>query len=1226
MKSFKYVFLFCLILVGFGVNAQRYARANGNWTTGNIWASTPNGVAGSAANPTATDDVYTNGFQVSTSSNTTCKNLFISYNVANSLTIGNLRSITVTGTLNGWDDVGQVEEIPTSSNLVFGSGSSLTFTGANVASPYTGYVIYFWDSTVPLARVNFNFGVGTTYGLIVPLSFSTILNLNSGTLAPDNGADISGTSANFVIASGATLTTGDPVSFGNVTINGTLNTTSYVNATTSFTVGATGSFNTSFEGVNQTQGWWNLNNSPSSVSLNATSIINYRASANQIVAVESYGNLDLSGSGTKTVASGGSVNIAGDLTFNNTGVTLNSPQTVIFDGTAAQQISGGGTANFNGGVTINKTSGTLTIAQDINWQGVLNLNQGTLSCTNNSTIIATGNASITGNVVPSFYSVTISGAGNLTSSPGNINIGGNFTNNGTFNANNGTLTFNGSAAQTISGSTNTSFSNISSSNSLSLTVSSPQSITDALTLSAGVFNANGNVTLVSTATRDARIAEITGGATISGDITVQRYLPNSAGVRDYRYLASPVTNATVAQWKAAFPITGTFSDPSTSAEWPGISTPIISATPSMYLYNEAHTPTSTVADRYEAFPSSGSSSSNVLVNGTGYAAFVRQTSPISVISVSGTPKIGPAGVSVTAQSNGGNDGWNLIGNPFASPISWENVTIPSGVNAQIALLDNTNNAGQGAGVYAYYTQGGVGIPASYQGTIASGQAFFVRATSNATIIFQEDDKVPTANPSFIRQGTLADLLRINLTGNGKMDELVIHFKEGASDAADNQFDAFKLVNNNINFSSLSSDGKKMAINTMSALSCTKEVNLVIEQVTAGTHRLNFSDFESFPSEIEVKLVDSFTGKTSTITTSSSVYDFDVTTDAASYGASRFKVQFSYPSILSTLNVVGENACPGTDSRVIVSNSQKGINYYATLNGVAVSEIAQGNGNTLNLLVAQKNLTKGDNQIIVMASSGGCTSLALTQSASIKKDEIYVASLITGKGACQEGEVTLTATGAPVNGSYRWYENSEAVLPIAGQESAVFKTPSLLKSKTYYVSVVNALGCEGAKTAVMAKVTNFDDATITQTGSTTLQSNFESGNQWYLNNKLISGATGKTLEVTESGLYTLKVSVEGNCETTADLTMVVTDLKTQLESKQVYPNPVNDILTIKLPADKGEATGAIQNELGQKIGQISFRSTDDFLIGEFNFEDKMAGIYIVRITQGNSVTNHKIVKK
>ncbi|MBA4144728.1 MAG: hypothetical protein C0523_03100, partial [Cytophaga sp.] len=344
MKSFKYVFLFCLILVGFGADAQRYARANGNWITGNIWASTPNGVAGSAANPTATDDVYTNGFQVTTSSNTTCKNLFISYNVANSLSIGNLRTITITGTLNGWDDVGQVEEIPTLSNLVFGNGASLTFTGANVAIPYTGYVIYFWDSTVPLARVNFNFGAGTTYGLIVPLSFSTILNLNSGTLAPDNGADISGTSANFVIASGATLTTGDPVSFGNVTINGTLNTTSYVNATTSFTVGATGSFNTSFEGVNQTQGWWNLNNSPSSVSLNATSIINYRASANQIVAVESYGNLDLSGSGTKTVASGGSVNIAGDLTFNNTGVTLNSPQTVIFDGTAAQQISGGGTA------------------------------------------------------------------------------------------------------------------------------------------------------------------------------------------------------------------------------------------------------------------------------------------------------------------------------------------------------------------------------------------------------------------------------------------------------------------------------------------------------------------------------------------------------------------------------------------------------------------------------------------------------------------------------------------------------------------------------------------------------------------------------------------------------------------------------------------------------------------------------------------------------------------
>src|SRR5690606_10773824 len=147
-------------------------------------------------------------------------------------------------------------------------------------------------------------------------------------------------------------------------------------------------------------------------------------------------------------------------------------------------------------------------------------------------------------------------------------------------------------------------------------------------LIAGNLNANGMLTLVSSATGDARIAPVPEGSAILGNVIAQRYLPNTNSSRAYRYLASPVANAFVSDWKNEFPITGTFNDPSTGDEWPGIPGPaIMSATPSMFVYDEALG--GPLNDRYASYPLDGTSSSaSPIVNGRGYAAFVRQSTPV----------------------------------------------------------------------------------------------------------------------------------------------------------------------------------------------------------------------------------------------------------------------------------------------------------------------------------------------------------------------------------------------------------------------------------------------------------------------------------------------------------------------------------------------------------------------------------------------------------------------
>lgn len=955
------VLVVSLMVLSLNGHAQRYARANGSWTqtSPTIWASTPNGVAGSASVPTSSDDVYTNGFLVTVGANATCRNLNITYNLANSLSLSSLRILTVTGTLNGYDDAGAIEQIPTAAVLSFASGSSIVFTAANIQPAYDPYVIFFWDNTVPLGRVTFNLG-GLSKNIIIPLSISTIARLQSGTLTADTGADLNGNStATFQIDAGATFITNDPltnfnnyqisgtlqtsgavsaaggagslsvnsgglltstgssgtISASTTTISGTVNTSNALNTTGTFQLNSTGVLNTSFSGVNQTEGWWSLSNRPSSTTIDPASTINY-SSGSQNVYARSYPNLTLSGSGTKTVVGSGSINIAGNLLYSSSGITFTSPFQTIFDGSGAQSISGGGTANFNGGLQVNKSAGTLTLSQNISIQNGLTLTSGTIdfgsntvslsgNLSNNATLTAgastltiTGATSVSG-VTTTLNNLTVTGTGNFTA-PATLNLTGNFTNNGTFNASTGNLVFNGSAGQTIGGSTNTSFYDITTNNSVS--VSSSQSISGILTVNSGTFTTNGNLTLISNSFGDAAIGQV--GGTISGNVTVQRYIPNSASSRVYRYLASPVVGANVGAWKTTFPITGTFADPNTSADFGGAFPTMVSSSPSMFYYNEPAGGAFTA--RFASYPINGNStSSSPLTNGTGYAAFIRQTSPIT-LSVTGTVRQGNAPVTVTnLAGDPTDDGWNLIGNPYPSPISWSSVTIPSGVSGQISLKDNMGVL-TGAGNYVTFS-GGVGNPASFTGVIPVGEAFWVRRTTSGStsITFKEADKVTNRNPTFLRQAAISNILRAKLTGANKQDELVIRLVADALDNVDNNYDAFKLTNDFLNFSSLSGDSKKLSINAKSTLDkghSRKSFPFVIEGngswVPVGNFKISFSEFETF-SDVIITLKDLYLKDSIEVSANQSEYSFTITSDPKTF-ANRFELSIARPAVTTSV--------------------------------------------------------------------------------------------------------------------------------------------------------------------------------------------------------------------------------------------------------------------------------------------------------------------------------------
>src|SRR5690606_27280163 len=125
----------------------------------------------------------------------------------------------------------------------------------------------------------------------------------------------------------------------------------------------------------------------------------------------------------------------------------------------------------------------------------------------------------------------------------------------------------------------------------------------------------------------------------------------------------------------------------------------------------------------------------------------------------------------------------------------------------------------------------------------------------------------------------------------------------------------------------------------------------------------------------------------------------------------------------------------------------------------VAEKVIGNGDAIELNVSAEYLKPGENPIVVMAAVGGCSAVPLSNPAPVEGEKIYGIENVTSSRVCGEGRVTLTATGAPVDGFYRGYETAESTEAVKDATSAEFITPVLNKSKTYYVAAVNALGCE-----------------------------------------------------------------------------------------------------------------------------------------------------------------------
>ena len=287
----------------------------------------------------------------------------------------------------------------TGAQSISGTAASQTFDNVIVSKP-GGTLLSIGGSTITLTTNDFtettgNFTAPATLNingnlLLNPGTFTagTTINIkgnwtnNGGTFSPGTNAVVfNGTGAQLIAGSSGTT-------FNNLTVSGSNTVTSVVNygissnlllSSGTLDLGnytadriSTGGTLTISSGATLKIGGTNtLPSNYSTHSIGATSTIEYSGTNQSLAALNSsqdYGNLNVSGSGTKTLT--GNVNIAGTLTFTGATITTGASTLYLKPGGTVSRTSGHVIGNFKKNVATGATSKTFETGDAINYTPV----------------------------------------------------------------------------------------------------------------------------------------------------------------------------------------------------------------------------------------------------------------------------------------------------------------------------------------------------------------------------------------------------------------------------------------------------------------------------------------------------------------------------------------------------------------------------------------------------------------------------------------------------------------------------------------------------------------------------------------------------------------------------------------------------------------------------------------------------------------------------------------
>ena len=416
------------------------------------------------------------------------------------------------------------------------------------------------------------------------------------------------------------------------------------------------------------------------------------------------------------------------------------------------------------------------------------------------------------------------------------------------------------------------------------------------------------LTLLSDAGGTAMV--INGAGVVVGNATVQRSItitaPGTPGL-GYRHLSAPVSTTAIGDLTTTG-FTAVVNGNYNTSPNPNAVVPY----PNVYGFDET---------RLLANPNFGSGYfspvglGDPMTQGRGYSVYMPGTAKPDFVGTLGNGNVVMSGLTKTGATS--KSGWHILGNPYPSPLDWDQVTVPAGMSPTAYVFRSSGGLN---GTYSTRVNnvGGTGD------LIGLGQGFFVQVTGAGPVSLtftnaaRPTTYVNTTNTNVYR-GTgdprpLAQLTlrRANQPADQDADAAYVYFQDGASAAVERGMDATKLRAEGEAASIFTlAGGQELAINGLGlAAAEAATVPLGVVLPVAGTYVLSAADLRNFAPGA-VTLVDARTNTSYDLTQQPTVR---FTAPATGADLTRFSLRFGRGSAVTAASTLSLDVYPNPVSR------------------------------------------------------------------------------------------------------------------------------------------------------------------------------------------------------------------------------------------------------------------------------------------------------------------------